>query len=91
MIWEPFWRWMNTPTAKKQSMSFRRCMCFLALDLVSPDSFRRCMCLLALDVDSLALDLSVFFLALGPMLISGVGGTQGIMRMEYVLQYVLRV
>ena len=68
---------MNTSTAKKQSMSFRRCMCFLALDLVSPDSFRRCMCLLALDVDSLALDLSVLFLALGPMLISGVGGTQG--------------
>ena len=35
------------------------------------------MCLLALDVDSLALDSSVFLLALGPMLISGVGGTQG--------------
>ena len=80
---------MNTPTAKKQSMSFRRCMCFLALDLVSPDSFRRCMCLLALDVDSLALDLSVFVLALGPMLISGVGGTQGYVYYAYIIYVIL--
>ena len=68
---------LGKSSAEKFAIAFWRCMCFLALDLVSPDSFRRCMCLLALDVDSLALDLSVFFLALGPMLISGVGGTQG--------------
>ena len=43
------------------------------------------MCLLALDVDSLALDLSVFFLALGPMLISGVGGTQGKKTLQFGL------